>query len=129
MRRVNMELKNGYKVIYEVVDNEDATRTFYAVNKEGKAEEIFTATIGKYSLVYEKDGQLYGSEKRVPTDKDVCLDAFDKVFAEATAEAATPAPAVEEDIEPAVTEPEVPEVPEVDDPEDPDAVVDPEVEE
>lgn len=127
-----MELKNGYKVIYEVVDNEDATRTFYAVNKEGQAEEIFTATIGKYSLVYEKDGQLYGSEKRVPTDKDVLLDAFDKVFAEATSEAATPVPAVEEgDAEPAATEPETsePEVPEVDDPEDPDAVVEPEVEE
>lgn len=127
-----MELKNGYKVIYEVVDNEDASRTFYAVNKEGQSEEIFAATIGQYSLVYEKDGKLYGSEKRVPTDKDVLLNAFDKVFVEATDETAAPAPAVEDDAEPVASEPEAPEVPEVpavDDPEDPDAVVDPEVEE
>lgn len=128
-----MELKNGYKVIYEVVDNEDATRTFYAVNKEGQAEEIFAATIGQYSLVYEKDGKLYGSEKRVPTDKDALINAFDKVFVEATDEAVTPAPAaVEDDAEPVASEPEVPEEPEVpavDDPEDPDAVVEPEVEE
>lgn len=89
-----MELKNGYKVIYEVIENrEDAglTRVFKA-SKTGvfaDAEVIGEAKIGEYKLIYEKDGKIYGSASRVPSEdvaNDFCFGDFEKVFVEATTE-------------------------------------------
>lgn len=77
-----MTLKNGYKVIYEEI--KDGKRIFRA-SKTGvfaDAEVIAEAEIGKYKLIYEKDGRFYGSETGVPTDDDYCFEAFDKVFKE-----------------------------------------------
>ena len=82
-----MNLQNGYKVLFEKAA--DGNRTFYA-SKTGSfdgADKIGDAVeIGKYKLVYEKDGKIYGSETGVPTDNDFCFEAFDAVFcvAEAT---------------------------------------------
>ena len=75
-----MDLKNGYKVIYDKA--KDGERTFYA-SKTGvfaDAEQITTATIGDYKLIYEKDSKVYGSETGIPADTDYCFDAFNKVF-------------------------------------------------
>ena len=83
-----MNLQNGYKVIYEKAA--DGKRTFYA-SKTGlfaDAELITEATIGEYSLIYEKDGRFYGSATGIPTEQDHCFEAFDKVFKEAQQEQA-----------------------------------------
>jgi hypothetical protein len=75
-----MNLQNGYKVIYEKAA--DGKRTFYA-SKTGvfaDAEVITEAEIGKYKLIYEKNGRFYGSETGIPTDNDYCFADFDKVF-------------------------------------------------
>ena len=80
-----MNLQNGYKVIYEKAA--DGMRTFYA-SKTGffaDAEVIAEAEIGKYKLIYEKDGQFFGSETGIPSEDDYCFEAFDKVLVEAEA--------------------------------------------
>lgn len=84
-----MNLKNGYKVIYEKVA--DGERTFYA-SKSGvfaDAEQIGEAIeIGKYKLIYEKNGKIYCSENSVPAfdengePTDTTLEGFDKIFVE-----------------------------------------------
>ena len=82
-----MNLQNGYKVIYEKI--EDGKRTFLA-SKTGlfaDAEVITEATIGEYKLIYEKDGSFYGSTTGLPSDEDYRFEGFDKVF-KAAAEAA-----------------------------------------
>jgi hypothetical protein len=75
-----MNLQNGYKVIYEKAA--DGKRTFYA-SKTGifaNAEQIGEAVeIGKYKLIYEKNGQLYGSTTGTPSDEDKEFTAFKKV--------------------------------------------------
>ena len=107
-----MNLQNGYKVIYEKIA--DGERTFYATETTkcdpAVDEKIVTAAIGEYKLVYEKNGQIYGSVSGVPAENDHCFSEFDKVFkAVSTGEPA----AVEEPValaneEPAqVTEPTV----------------------
>ena len=75
-----MNLQNGYKVIYEKAT--EGKRTFYASvtgTFEG-ADVIAEAEIGKYKLIYEKAGKIYGSESGVPAEGDYCFKAFDKVF-------------------------------------------------
>lgn len=107
-----MELKNGYKVIYEKIA--DGTRTFYAtknVKCDPKVDNmIVKAEIGEYRLIYEKNGQFYGSESGIPTDGDHCFVEFDEVFAEkSTSEASIeePTQVVESTTEPeAENEPE-----------------------
>ena len=86
-----MNLQNGYKVIYEKAA--DGKRTFYA-SKTGvfaDAEKIAEAVIGQYKLIYEKNGQFYGSETGIPADNDHCFTEFDKVFKETVEEPVTPA--------------------------------------
>ena len=75
-----MNLQNGYKVIYEKAA--DGKRTFYA-SKTGAfadAEVIAESEIGKYKLIYEKAGQIYGSESGIPAEGDYCFAEFDKAF-------------------------------------------------
>lgn len=76
-----MNLQNGYKVVYEKAA--EGMRSFYA-SKTGvfaDAEQIGEAIeIGKYKLVYEKDGNIYGSETGVPSEADVSFDAFEAVL-------------------------------------------------
>ncbi len=98
-----MNLQNGYKVIYEKAA--DGKRTFYA-SKTGvfaDAEKILEATIGEYKLIYEKNGQFYGSASGIPTENDYCFVEFDKVF---KAVEETPNTAAVEDEEVPAVEPE-----------------------
>jgi hypothetical protein len=83
-----MDLQNGYKVIYEKAA--DGKRTFYA-SKSGvfaDAEKIAETAIGQYKLVYEKAGQIYGSESGIPAEGDHCFTEFDMVFKAAEDEVA-----------------------------------------
>ena len=77
-----MDLKNGYKVIYEETAKD--TRTFYASTTGifEDAGKIAQATIGEYKLIYEKDGDIFGSETGVPADGDYCFEEFRAVFKE-----------------------------------------------
>jgi hypothetical protein len=79
-----MDLKNGYKVVYEKIA--DGKRTFYAT-KNVKCDPtvddvIVEATIGEYKLIYEKDGKFYGSISGIPAEGDFCFETenFKKVF-------------------------------------------------
>ena len=81
-----MILQNDYKVLYEKVA--DGKRTFFA-SKSGAfadAEQIGEFEIGKYKLVYEKNGKIYCSENNVPSfdengePADVAVDSLDVVF-------------------------------------------------
>jgi hypothetical protein len=78
-----MDLKNGYKVIYDLA--KDGKRNFYA-SKTGvfaDAEPIFeNVNIGDYKLIYEKDGMFYGSTTGIPAAGDICFEELNKVFVE-----------------------------------------------
>ena len=84
-----MDLKNGYKVIYEVIENRDdgKVRTFKA-SKTGKftdATDIATVKIGEYKLIYEKDGKFYKSASGIPSAEDTYFEDFDQIFVEEAA--------------------------------------------
>ena len=81
-----MNLKNGYKILY--AEAASGWRTFFADKLDGTAaDQIGDAIkIGKYKLVYEKDGKFYGSTSGMPTKGDDCFEAFDRIFKEATEE-------------------------------------------
>lgn len=83
-----MNLQNGYKVIYEQIA--DGKRTFYATKNvtcdPSVDDKIVEAAIGEYKLIYEKDGQFYGSMTGIPTENDYCFVDFDKVFKATPAE-------------------------------------------
>ena len=81
-----MTLQNDYKVLYEKVA--DGKRTFYA-SKSGAfadAVQIGEFEIGKYKLIYEKNGKIYCSENNVPSfnengePADAAAEGFDVVF-------------------------------------------------
>ncbi len=101
-----MELKNGYKVIYDKAANHEHVIFATKTNSFTGAEEIVSITAGEYKLVYEKAGKFYGSKTGIPADGDYCFVEFDKVFAEVTNE-----PAVVNEkqpaVEPVIEEPEV----------------------
>lgn len=77
-----MKLQNGYKVIYE--KTAEGKRTFYATENvvcdPAVDTKITEATIGEYKLIYEKDGQIYGSTVGVPTENDHCFEDFNVVL-------------------------------------------------
>lgn len=116
-----MNLQNGYKVIYE--KTADGKRTFYATKNAicdpAVDDKIIEAEIGKYKLIYEKNGEFYGSTTGIPAEDDDCFttENFKKVFVDGyvTEEPASygrrsrkAAPVVEE---PAAEEPVIEEVP------------------
>ncbi len=100
-----MELKNGYRVIYDkAADGEHV----FSASKTGvftDAEEIVKIAAGEYKLVYEKAGQLYGSTTGIPAEGDYCFEEFDIVFVED--EAGNEPDVVNEDPVAPVTKPEV----------------------
>lgn len=75
-----MELKNGYKVIYDTAANGEHV---FSASKTGifsDAEELGRFAEGEYKLIYEKDGRIYGSKTGVPADTDASFDEFDEVL-------------------------------------------------
>ena len=86
-----MNLQNGYKVIYEKAA--DDKRTFCA-SKTGvfaDAEEIGRLAVGEYKLIYEKNGQVFGSKTGIPADDDKEFTELKKVFEEGYEEILVPA--------------------------------------
>jgi hypothetical protein len=81
-----MELKNGYKVVYDKAANNEHTFFAAKANTFTGAEEIVSVVAGEYKLVYEKAGKFYGSKTGIPADGDYCFAEFDKVFTEAASE-------------------------------------------
>ena len=76
-----MNLQNGYKVLY--AEAADGMRTFKASKTGVFADAVpigESFEIGKYKLIYTKEGQIYGSETGVPTEDDYCFDAFNEIF-------------------------------------------------
>ena len=75
-----MNLQNGYRVVYDRAA--DGKHAFYA-SKTGvfaDAELIMEVEDGKYKLIYEKDGAIYGSVTGVPADGDKCFEELKTVF-------------------------------------------------
>lgn len=70
-----MELKNGYKVLYNGTDGIYASKELQ--NVEGKAVVYKSAADGSvvdpktFKLIYAKGVELFGSIKEVPTEADV----------------------------------------------------------
>ena len=78
-----MNLKNGYKTMYEVI--EGTSRVFYA-SKTGlfeDADEIVRYEIGSFEVVYaDADHKLYGVDAE---GSKVYLDAINNLFTESEA--------------------------------------------
>lgn len=102
-----MNLQNGYTVLNEKIT--DGERTFIAKGPEVADKEIGPFAIGEFKLVYEKDGQIYGSTTGIPTEDDTCLEAFDAIFIEEVKESETETPIDPEDESTSSTDPEDPE--------------------
>ena len=92
-----MNLQNGYKVIYEKAAEDK--RAFYASKTSffKDAELITEAKISEYKLIYEKDGDFYGSLTGIPSEEDYCFEDFRKVFVEASEGEETTEEVVNED--------------------------------
>ena len=103
-----MNLKNGYKVLYDVVDGADRVITASKTGSPEGAEEILRTAVGEYKLIYQDaEHKIRGSVTGIPAADDKVFTEFDKIFVEATSEEETPAPTN-------VEEPEVPATPVVD---------------
>lgn len=103
-----MNLQNGYTVLNEKIT--DGERTFIAKGPEVEDKEIGPFAIGEFKLVYEKDGQIYGSTTGIPTENDTCFEAFDAIFIAGTGTGEGEVPGVETPADP--EDPADPEAPE-----------------
>lgn len=111
-----MELKNGYKVLYDKVDGDERVILASTTGSPEGAEEILRTAMYEYKLIYQNaEGKICGSATGIPASDDKVFTEFDKVFVEATSEEETPAPTK---VEEPVVEPEVPATPVVDETEE-----------
>ena len=111
-----MELKNGYKVLYDKVDGEERVILASKTESPEGAEEILRTAMGEYKLIYQDaDHKIRGSVTGIPAADDKVFNEFDKVFVEATSNEETPA---SNQVEEPVVEPEVPATPVVDETEE-----------
>lgn len=102
-----MKLENGYKLIYEVVDN--GVREFRASKTGVPTDDDFVITsntIGANKLIYQYEGKFYGTgdnfvptynEDGTPADDALITDeAFAEVFVAKTVEEETDEPSKDE---------------------------------
>ena len=101
-----MNLKNGYKVMYEVIEGSERVFSASKTGLFADAEEIARFEIGTYKVVYQRGEEFFGIDAEGVETK---LDALDAIFVEATE-----AEEVEEPIAP-VSEPEKTEEPKEED--------------
>ena len=76
-----MDLKNGYKVLYEVIEDKGDSGKFRifkasATGTLADAVEILKAKMGTYKLVYEKNGKIYGSTSTIPSNTEQAQNDF-----------------------------------------------------
>ena len=120
-----MNLKNGYKVLYDAVDGAERVITASKTGTLEGAEEILRTAVGEYQLIYQDAAhKIRGSVTGIPAATDKVFTEFDKVFVEATSEEETPAPTK---VDEPVVEPEVPVTPVVEETEE-EPTIDPEEE-
>ena len=111
-----MNLKNGYKVLYDAVDGTERVITASKTRTPEGADEILRVAMGEYKLIYQDaEHKIRGSVTGIPAADDKVFTEFDQVFVEATSEEETPDPAK---VEAPVVEPEVPATPAVQEPEE-----------
>ena len=107
-----MNLKNGYKVLYDAVDGAERVITASKTGSSEGAEEILRTAVNEYKLIYQDaEHKIRGSVTGIPAADDKVFTEFDKVFVEDTSEEEAPAPTN-------IEEPEVPATPVVDEPEE-----------
>ena len=78
-----MNLKNGYKTLYEVIESSE--RVFLA-SKTGlfaDAEEIARFDIGAYKVVYQRGDEFFGIDTE---GTETRLEDLDKIFVESVAD-------------------------------------------
>ena len=120
-----MNLKNGYKVLYDAVDGAERVITASKTGTPEGAEEILRTAVGEYKLIYQNaEGNICGSATGIPAADDKVFTEFDKVFVEATSNEEVPAPTKMEE---SLVAPEVPATPAVDENEE-ELTIDPEEE-
>ena len=76
-----MNLKNGYKVMYEVIEGSERVFSASKTGLFADAEEIARFEIGSYKVVYQRGEEFFGIDAEGVETK---LDAFDAIFVEAT---------------------------------------------
>ena len=117
-----MNLKNGYKVLYDAVDGAERVITASKTGTPEGAEEILRTAMGEYKLIYQNaEGKVCGSATGIPAADDKVFTEFDKVFVEDTESEDTVEPDNEEDEGtdgPVVDPTDEPQDPEVTEPED-----------
>lgn len=80
-----MNLKNGYKVLYDAVDGTERVITASKTGTPEGAEEILRTAMNEYKLIYQNsEGKICGSVTGIPAADDKVFTEFDKVFVEAT---------------------------------------------
>ena len=95
-----MNLKNGYKVMYEVIEGSE--RVFLA-SKSGlfaDADEIARFALGSYKVVYQRGSEFFGIDAE---GVETRLEAFDAIFVESVTDVPTEE---EEEVETPTEEPE-----------------------
>ena len=110
-----MKLENGYKLIYEVIEN--GVREFRASKTGAPTADDFVITsntIGANKLIYQYEGMFYGTgENFVPTYNEdgtpadealISEEAYAEVFVAKTEEVETEEPKTEEPATPAACE-------------------------
>lgn len=97
-----MNLKNGYKVMYEVIEGSERVFSASKTGLFADAEEIARFELGSYKVVYQRGEEFFGIDAE---GVETRLRAFDAIFVENVAEE-------EEDVEDNIAEPETPVEPE-----------------
>ena len=117
-----MNLKNGYKVLYDAIDGAERVITASKTGSPEGAEEVLRTAMNEYKLIYQNtEGKICGSVSGIPAADDKVFTEFDKVFVEATESEDTVEPDNKEDEgvdEPVVDPTDEPQTPEGTDPEE-----------
>ena len=96
-----MNLKNGYKVMYEVIEGSERVFSASKTGLFADAEEIARFDIGSYKVVYQRGAEFFGVDAEGVETK---LSAFDKIFKESTVEESKPTAEPELPVAPAELE-------------------------
>ena len=98
-----MNLKNGYKVMYEVIEGSERVFSASKTGLFADAEEIARFSIGSYKVVYQRGTEFFAIDAE---GVETRLEAFDKIFVEATSgDSNSDIPSTQDPVIPEPTEP------------------------
>lgn len=86
-----MELKNGYKILYEKIKNNNSSVVEKGYATKGLPDDTSSKVVSliandsladkvnlsDYSLIYQKGNTIYGSKSYLPTDNDDVISVID----------------------------------------------------